>query len=161
MGSLPVNEELTADEVRRLLERLEGIESAEEPTDIFATVNAVCEATGESPALVRQLLDDIRREDLAARVTTKLRELEEPLYRVERPGFETRESATQTYLARQRTLNTILDREIVPKRKPADKPAPKTPAERMSALAAFVVLGLTIGMIVLTIVAGMSNLGGR
>jgi len=160
MGSLPASEELTPDEVRRLLESLEGIETNEEPPDTYATVTAVCEATGESPALVRQLVEDIRRQDLAARVATKLRELEEPTFRVERPGFETRASATQTYLARQRTLDTILDRPVKQK-KPADKDLAKTPAEKMSTAAAFLVLAITVGLLLATIVAGFINVAGR
>ena len=82
-------DEISLDELKLLMERLHAPEpEAADPPDHVATVEAVCEATGESEERVWQVLKQIREEDLQSRVSERLREAEEPTYRVELPGFE-------------------------------------------------------------------------
>lgn len=73
-----------SEELRELLARLQG-EEAELPrrTD-KVTIHDVAEALGMSSQSVAEVLDQIHAEHHEARVASVLRELEEPLYRVER-----------------------------------------------------------------------------
>lgn len=112
-------ETLADDEIAPLLQRLTA-EEVDEP--VVTTVRDVAEATGLSEEEVRAALREMRR----ARLSEELRILEEPLYRVERPGHADSDPYAR-YLARERTLNTILDRPAtIPK--PFAQPAP-TPRE--------------------------------
>lgn len=69
-----------------LLRRLALLE-VETQLDDSVTVRDVCELTGESERRVRETLAEMREQDYRARVAQALRELEAPLYSVERPGF--------------------------------------------------------------------------
>lgn len=57
-----------------------------EEDDDHVTVSAVAEATGRSETEIQELLERLREEDKEIRLSRALREMEEPLYRVERPG---------------------------------------------------------------------------
>lgn len=99
------------DELSALLLRLHSAEAPIEQPDDYATVAAVCEATGETPHRVREILEQIREEDLESRIEERLREAEEPLYRVERPGvFNDPLDSSTNMLARRRAVKTILDK---------------------------------------------------
>jgi len=114
------NESIQPDELTLLLTKLHAPETPIESPDEYATVAAVCEATGCSAQRVWEVLEEIRQQDLEARVEQRLREAEEPLYRVERPGtyFDPLDSTTNV-LARRRAVKTVLDR--IPK---ADRVGP-------------------------------------
>jgi hypothetical protein len=144
--------ELSPGELRELLERLEEIEPRRELFSESVTIAAVAEVTGEAPERLAKMLDRIRREDYEARLSTMLRELEEPLYRVERAGVQPKTTITEAYLARSRTFDTLLDRlptvdrqALLPRK---EKPGP---VERASVWASIVMLGsiaiLTIGLV--------------
>lgn len=73
-------------ELAELLRRLDCLEGALKPDD-SVTVRDVVELTGKSLHEVEEALAKLREEDHRARLATVLRELEAPLYSVERPGF--------------------------------------------------------------------------
>lgn len=82
------------------------------PYDDWVTIESICEATGHRPHEVAQILYEHRRAELASRISDRLRELEEPLYRVERPGHHKPNSSMPGLRVEQ--VNTILDR-LLPK----------------------------------------------
>ncbi|CAN5543367.1 hypothetical protein BH11ARM1_BH11ARM1_15660 [soil metagenome] len=73
-------------ELAELLARLDGIETGFEPDD-SVRVQDVCELTGRSAEVVRLALASLRERDMRSRLAQALREIEAPLYSVERPGF--------------------------------------------------------------------------
>ncbi|RYG39495.1 hypothetical protein EON81_00650 [bacterium] len=106
---------LESDEIEPLLLRLSpGEPEVEAP--VQTTVRDVAEATGLTEKEIREALREVRR----SRLSEELRTLEEPLFRVERPGSGPR-SDVADYLARERTLNTLLDRM------PPASPSPQAP----------------------------------
>jgi hypothetical protein len=141
--------QVSPEELTRLLERLEGLD--EPVSDHASTVSAVVEATGYSSRRVWEALQQIRSEDLEARLAAKLRELEEPLYRVERPYNPAEKPLAASYAHRHRILRSLLDdlpRPGEPRvRRPVGKP---DLAERaaggiaMALLAGFALLVLTL-----------------
>ncbi len=72
------------EELRELLARLHGEEDAVSRRTEKVTIHDVAEALGLTPESVAEALDQIHEEHHEARVASILRELEEPLYRVER-----------------------------------------------------------------------------
>lgn len=96
-------------ELAELLRRLDGMEASLAPDDAV-TIRDVCELTGHSEREVKAALEELREEDLRARLATALRELEAPLYAVERPGFA---SDPLSAWARTKTLQ-----EAFPTKKP-------------------------------------------
>lgn len=72
-------------ELAELLARLDGIETAFQLDDSVA-VQDVCELTGHPLHVVREALEELREQDMRARLAIALREIEAPLYAVERPG---------------------------------------------------------------------------
>src|SRR5690348_14090534 len=101
--------EISPDELNCLLQRLHAPDHIPEQEEDHVTVAAVCELTGAAEDEVWDLLERIREEDIEARVVERLRELEEPLYRVERPGFVD-DSLTRPLISnRRRILNSVLD----------------------------------------------------
>ena len=104
------DESILPDELTPLLTKLHARETPLDQPDEYATVAAVCEATGVSPERVWEVLEEIRHQDLEARIEQRLREAEEPLYRVERPGtFSDPLDSSTNLLARRRAIKTILD----------------------------------------------------
>lgn len=73
-----------AEELRELLARLHGEDSELPRRTEKVTIYDVAEALGATPESVAEALDQIHQEHHEARIATVLRELEEPLYRVER-----------------------------------------------------------------------------
>lgn len=146
------DDSIQPDELQQLLLLLHAPETPIEKPDAYATVAAVCEATGESSHRVWEVLEQIRQEDLEARIQQRLQDAEEPLYRVERPGdYRDPLDSTTNILARRRAVKTILDK--LPR---ADKIYPKVisqqtdqPQQRAFNFAAFLVLAGTFVLIAL------------
>lgn len=138
-------------ELRPLLEQLHSPETSVHQVDERATVAAVSEATGLPETQVWDALHKLRSEDLQARLAERLREAEEPLYRVERPGFT---AETPTFLGRQRAFQSILDTvprldsqkqaKLAPKQETADERASRWAARLVLAfmLLMFAVVGV-------------------
>ncbi len=111
LRSNPKSEIASDEELRILLERLQRAESLEEETARYhqigkITVEDVAEAVGMHPDVVAQELDAMHQEWMEARVSGVLRELEEPLYRVERPGTEIK-SGLDSPLLRLKSVQTL------------------------------------------------------
>lgn len=105
-----MSEVLNEAELRLVLERLDAVhEPIVEDVDHHATVAAVCEATGASRARVWEILEQIREDDLEARIALRIREAEEPLFRVERPGHTSEPISTARLSTRRRTFESLLD----------------------------------------------------
>lgn len=130
----PQEEALTPVELGELLRRLhpDDFQESFERKDDFATVSAVCEATGHDPDKVWDALEDIRREDVESRLAQRLREAEEPLHRVERPGHETDPLRGANLLNRASHYETFLD--FVQKKSSRPKVAKKFEVDRLSAI---------------------------
>jgi len=105
--------ELESDvELRDLLLRLEnfsgeGDSFSERHRDVV-TVEDVAEALGLEPNFVAAELADMRRQDIEARLVGVMRELEEPLYRVERTSPELRRDANP--LLKLRSVRELMER---------------------------------------------------
>ncbi|MEQ1823459.1 MAG: hypothetical protein ABL949_13195 [Fimbriimonadaceae bacterium] len=85
------NHEVSQKELRLLLERIQSVDefAAEldrNISDDHATIESICEATGLSPEAVFEMLCEIRERHAEATLADRLRKLEEPTFRVERPG---------------------------------------------------------------------------
>lgn len=110
-GDSNQNESIQPEELQALLVRLHAPDHSFEPKDDYATVSAVCEATGQSWDRVWEVLAEIRELDLEAKIHRRLQEAEEPLYRVERPDTAVNPvENSMSKWARQRTARTILDK---------------------------------------------------
>jgi len=72
------------------------------------TVEDVAEALGLEPNFVAAELADMRRQDIEARLVGVMRELEEPLYRVERTSPELRRDANP--LLKLRSVRELMER---------------------------------------------------
>ncbi len=106
-------------ELRDVLQAIEEQQFSEKalevsPYDDWVTIRAISEATGHSEHEIESVLLTIRRENMASQISARLRELEEPLYRVERPGHYRPDPVAPALRAQQ--INTILDR-ILPEGK--------------------------------------------
>ena len=105
--------ELESDfELRDLLLRLENFSAegdvlSKRDRDVV-TVEDVAEALGLEPDFVAAELADMRRQDVEARLVGVMRELEEPLYRVERTSPELRAEANP--LLKLRSVRELMER---------------------------------------------------
>jgi hypothetical protein len=105
--------ELESDgELRDLLLRLENFSGegdvlSKRQRDVV-TVEDVAEALGLEPEFVASELADMRRQDIEARLVGVMRELEEPLYRVERTSPELRRDANP--LLKLRSVRELMER---------------------------------------------------
>ncbi len=109
------NEQIQNDaELRMLIERLETttnhhIELLDNKIEHpIITVEDVAEATGFDPKFVEQELRKMHNELREARLVGVLRELEEPLYRVERPSINTDSKSDPIF--RLKTVRKLMDR---------------------------------------------------
>ena len=121
------------------------------PYDEWVTVDAICEATGHNPTEVSRILYQHRRAILASRISERLRELEEPLYRVERPGHHKPDSSAPVIRVEQ--INTILDK-LLPKQSYTrkSKALQTTLSDRVaSAIALFIGAIVVLGTLALII----------
>jgi hypothetical protein len=155
----PRSEAIDARELQELLNRIYPLERT--PGDLVpddhATVAAVCEATGESEDRVWDLLTAIRREDMEARLAERIREAEEPLYRVERPGFQRDPLQGLPFFRRTRAFESELDNlGQTQDRKKRTKPKPSN-HEVAANFAATAILILLLLAIVAIAIAGLSQ----
>jgi len=111
--SLSRERSIGPDELQRLLNEFDGwtdLADNAETTDDQVTVEAVAEATGRSRAEVLEALERIRAEDAELRLSLALRELEEPLHRVERPGHAEPDPLAKHFRMPQgQSLSPLLD----------------------------------------------------
>lgn len=149
-------DELTLEELKVLMERLHAPEPepVDKTPDHAATVEAVCEATGESEERVWQVLRHIREEDLQTQLADRLREAEEPTYRVERPGFERDPLAALNFIRRTKEFDSALD-ELGKSRSKSKRKIAPTAHDRVSELIAILILFLVVTAIVLLFVLGL------
>ncbi|MFZ4506969.1 MAG: hypothetical protein ACOYON_04645 [Fimbriimonas sp.] len=112
--------------MRELLERIHQRESAlaeitqSHPNQV--TVEDIAEALDLDPEEVARELEQMHREHREARISGVLRELEEPLYRVERPAPSSQDSMSNPLLKMRsiRTLSDRLNAPVLPRRKKVD-----------------------------------------
>ncbi|MFM9871855.1 MAG: hypothetical protein ACKVQS_00155 [Fimbriimonadaceae bacterium] len=150
---------ISDDELREVLQNLEEQELRLEaheasPYDDWVTIKAICEATGHSENEIEGVLYDIRRANLASKISERLRELEEPLYRVERPGHSRPDPSAPALRIAQ--IDTILDKLLPVNQKHVrrHKNLEPTLSDRIASTIALII-GLivvvgTIGLIVMT-----------
>lgn len=160
MEFAPLHGSVQADELLPLLERLQTPHLPKELPDDYATVAAVAEAIGCSESEVWDALNNLRNEDLEARLAERLREAEEPLYRVERPGLN---PEPPTFIGRQRAFQSILDTlpPLNPQKRSTVAKKMESAEERASRWAAWLILALTLLMfLVVGIVAVFTAIRG-
>ena len=88
---------------------MERLSSKPSDVQVDPTLEAICELTGASRKRVLDLLQDVRRERREAKIAEALIELEEPLYRVERPATEVPHDAIYDLQFRKATTESLLD----------------------------------------------------
>lgn len=149
-------------ELQAVLGAIEELEFREEahvasPYDDWVTIDSIAEATGHPESEIERVLFEIRRENMASRISERLRELEEPLYRVERPGHHRPDASAPAIRIAQ--INTILDR-ILPEGKAkikSRKYLEPNASDRIASAIALIIGGIvvlvTIGLIIQAIVA--------
>lgn len=155
-GELHPDESIEAEELRALLERLHAPAPPVEQPDHYATVTAVCEATGHTAEEVWRVLEKLREEDMEARLAQRLREVEEPLYRVERPGKSEDPLSSATLMGRRRMFNSILDTVPRTPGKAVKRPL-KLGEDQASKLASWLVLALTLLLFAIVTIAGVAG----
>lgn len=140
---------VSAHELRQILHRIHadelGIsERQEDEADDTVSIEAICELTGKSENQVLDLIEKVRREDREAELARRINELEEPLYRVERPNSGIYRDPLSWRLPAERTklFSSILDN--VPKPIRTSPKAKRQNQETRSEKAAN-----TVGMIIL------------
>ena len=107
--------ELSPAEIRQVLEELHsrvGLnDRVEEARTADATIIAdISEATGFPLQMVCDAVEAVKRGDREAEISRVLRELEEPLYRVERPGHSTPDPLSRHFpWAQKKLTSSILD----------------------------------------------------
>lgn len=153
---------ISNEELRSVLEviheeQFAGAALEASPYDDWATVEAICEATGHRPDEVQRVLEKLRREDLASRISTQLRELEEPTFRVERPGHH--KPSASAPMIRFEQINTILDRIAPANKSTRHKIALSTSKSEqvVSSIGAVIALLIVLGILVVIIQAIVTN----
>ncbi|MBS1714838.1 MAG: hypothetical protein JST30_10945 [Armatimonadetes bacterium] len=107
--------QINPDELQWLLNVFDGsfcddLHASTGPSDDSVTVEAVAEATGRSKSEVLDALERLRAEDAERRLSLALRELEEPLHRVERPGHAEPDPLAQHFrMPKGQSLSPLLD----------------------------------------------------
>lgn len=117
-----------------------------EEDDDHVTVSAVAEATGHSETEIQDLLERLREEDKEIRLARALREMEEPLYRVERPGPTPHDPLAAHFRLRPgQSLSPLLD-GLAKKRKTAKKVAEDKSSELVGRIILYVFAGLFLAL---------------
>jgi hypothetical protein len=154
----PPKEWINPAELRALLERLHAEDAEPEPDDDHTTVAAVCEATGEDEKRVWELLETLRREDLEERISRRLAEAEEPLYRVERPGTSQDPLSRKTWVGQQRAITTVLDHLPRPNRpKLSKKKHADTKTDRVALLLSIFFLLAVLAVVAMIIARALAK----
>ncbi|HRJ26072.1 MAG TPA: hypothetical protein PLO61_01005 [Fimbriimonadaceae bacterium] len=111
------------EELGELLERLHASDRSmaaleQDHSDTHA-IRSLCEVTGRSEAEVLQVLQEVRRERREAELARRLLELEEPLFRVERPSTELPVDPFMNYDWKRRIpiSRALMDREALERRR--------------------------------------------
>lgn len=137
---------VTEDELRSLLLRLDGLGASETSGEGPITVEDVAEALDMDPQHVARELAAMHQERAEARLSQAMRELEEPLYRVERPA------TTQPHLTdpifRLRSVRALMERNAGRPRLPRRAIEGDEHAHRMSTLAGAIVLIVALALVV-------------
>ena len=156
----PIPNEVSEDELVPLLHELNEAGSWNSDTCDTTTVAAVAEATGHSEAYVQETLERMRDEDLQARLAQTLREMEEPLYRVERPGHTPNDPIMRQFQLRPgESLSPLLDslaKKSAKKKLTAKKLSDSTDVG--SKIMANVIMFLFTALIVVTVCIGLNQL---
>lgn len=142
-----------------LIHRLSHVEPQAQAHAETVCVSDVAEALGKTPAEVARELESILRELARERVITALREIEEPLYRVERPGHGST-IEHQDPLMRIRTVQELTERATP---HPEPTPVKLTPPTLADKWVGIVIAGAVVGAMVLllvwALVAGLRGAG--
>lgn len=99
-------------ELRAVLQVLDADADAPAVQDVpddHVSIEAIAEATGLTIRAVELALEEVRRCDQEAELARRIRELEEPLYRVERPGHPPPDPVARTIGSRRQMFSTLLD----------------------------------------------------
>ena len=154
-GSRPITDPAVLTELVRRLGNVEPRRTSSDPDHVCVT--DVAEALGVTSAEVSRELDRIQDERHRERVSVALREIEEPLYRVERPGHGPT-VAHQDPLMRIRTVRDLSARhtETSQPNKPVERKSPDR-ATKISAFFANVILLLVVGSVVTILATFMAS----
>lgn len=158
-------ERLDLHELHILLERLDApceVERSlkEMDTDDTVTVAAVCEATGVPASEVIDILAEVRERVTEARMAHAIRELEAPLFNVERPGVAKPDGVRHLPpVSRAKLFSGLLD-DVVRARQPKVRIPVDTQSEKLGrfvANAILVFLVLMFGVIGVFVVQAMTR----
>ena len=151
-----------AEELVALLERLHDPHSAVEmAVDDHITVQDVAEATGMPVQDVLDALSKVRDDNYEARLAAKLRELEEPMYRVERPGPATADPLSSPISSlRRKDFSSILDHlpKFDPNKILLRRALKETPHERSAKAVAQAILWTIFFLLLAVVTYGLYRL---
>ncbi len=153
---------VSPDELRDVLQRLSGVDQGEIPhPDGYVTAEAIAEATGYTVESIQEILDHLRDQDRQAELARRLRELEEPIYRVERPGIPPNDPlSTYNPMRRTQMMSDLLDSLPHPDR-PKVKRKLNIPEDRVSKMLTTVVLAIFVVVFVaLSLIAVVQGIRG-
>jgi hypothetical protein len=144
--------------LNELILRLGRVEASRpESQEESVSVTDVAEALDQNPVEVTRALQEILRERARERVITALREIEEPLYRVERPGH----SPTiehQDPLMRIRIVQELTARAMPPVEVEKPHVSPQSASEKwVAAVITFVVLGAMVVLLLWAVFSGIAS----
>lgn len=143
--------------LNELIHRLGRVEARPvSASEESVSVADVAEALDHPSSEVSRALQEILQERAREKVITALREIEEPLYRVERPGHgPTIEH--QDPLMRIRTVQELTARATPPLEDEKPHVTPQTPTEQwVGNVITFVVLAAMVVLLVWAVVASMA-----
>lgn len=140
------------DELRALLLRLDGLGVQTSPSERKITVEDVAEALDMDPEHVARELERLHQEQLEARLSQTMRELEEPLYRVERPA--TTHSPTSDPIFRLRSVRALMERNAEKPQLPRRVLEGDEQARRMSTMIGAAVLIVALLLVVALVFRG-------
>lgn len=151
-----------AEELVAVLERLHDPHSvAEVALDDHITVQDVAEATGLPVEDVLDALSKVRDENHEARLAAKLRELEEPMYRVERPGPSPIDPLSSLISPiRRKDFSSILDHlpKFDPNKIPLRRSLKETPHEKSASVVAYAILWIMFFLLLVVVTYGLYRL---
>ncbi|MBX7134612.1 MAG: hypothetical protein K1X67_18235 [Fimbriimonadaceae bacterium] len=159
---LDARAKVEAEELIPLLERLHDPHAVPEVIqEEQVTVQDVAEATGLPINEVLDALAKVRDENHEARLAAKLRELEEPMYRVERPGPSPVDPlSTLISPIRRKDFSSILDHlpKFDPNKIPLRRTLSETPHEKSASVVAQAILWTMFFLLVAVMTYGLYRL---
>ncbi len=157
---------LTSEDIRLVIARL--CAASEPPplpdpttTQRMLMFDAISEATGASHGEIEKALIAAREEQREARIRETLNELEEPLYRVERPATGSPEPVLSRISTRQYAVSSILD--SLPKPDSLRvlhvkiKRETTTPGQLATMIVVYVMMFVAVLAVLIAIVKGMAG----